>query len=750
MNDPLSRLDGASRTPIDAAELDAQGDAVVIDPRRRRPRYFDGRFLAARDLTRDQTYFLSRQADLGRIVGGGVAFGLGVSLVDGRRTVQIEPGHGLTPTGELVLLREPLALDLHDVGQATRLDALFGLEREPRAPMRTLTGLFVLALRPVEYTANPTAAYPRSLTGDRGLEDGDVVEAIAVTLVPYPLDGSAAEIERARSGAAREIFVRDGARGLPADALPLAMIGLRRGVVDWLDPWLVRREVGVGASLGTGRRAIREAFAQQHLAHLADVVDRLGSEAPLAAADHFRVLPPVGQVPRASIRREGDTLVQTYFPSEMNATLSLVPQDEVLALVEESLSLPPIDLGLGSDAMRSIAVSVLVPVPRESFAAHLADLIDANGAADDPRSIELLSSVPRRLAALRPLERLTRLQVRRRPPPTLDPTPLDLAPWLDLLAGGLPLWFVRRRNLAHADDAAVRIQAALAGAALGVDGPPAGEELVVVNADVDRRVDEVGERARYEATYGATRDEERAAIDDLFLRNAHLADQPLLITSFADELDVAVRDPVDRARLFEEAFERWGRRELGEGTERLRRLMPDLDRLEVRRVIGQALRTPELDLLALDYDDESLRSMAEFLMDSARAGDVRGIRSFADTRRSADNPFVRAMMRVELDLRRKSDAEAERFSRRVAATPRDFGVGLDRLLDSVPSLKTDAIVQALAKGEHVRAIDATVRRLPGGSAKIMESFGRAVRAAVDAGDSGALRDAVARLEEAVR
>ena len=43
-----------------------------IDTGRTRPRYFDGRFLAARDLERDQAYIAARQAEYLRAAGPGV------------------------------------------------------------------------------------------------------------------------------------------------------------------------------------------------------------------------------------------------------------------------------------------------------------------------------------------------------------------------------------------------------------------------------------------------------------------------------------------------------------------------------------------------------------------------------------------------------------------------------------------------------------------------------------------------------
>ena len=50
--------------------------SLVIDSQRTRPLWFDGRFLAATDLEREQDYFLQRQADLGQAAGFGVIHGL--------------------------------------------------------------------------------------------------------------------------------------------------------------------------------------------------------------------------------------------------------------------------------------------------------------------------------------------------------------------------------------------------------------------------------------------------------------------------------------------------------------------------------------------------------------------------------------------------------------------------------------------------------------------------------------------------
>src|SRR6188768_3820741 len=115
----MSLTDGAARERIAAQDLAAlRGAGVLIeDPRRERPRYFDGRFLAARDLVRDQQYFLTRESDLGRAAGSGVANGLEVAPGDTLHSLRIGEGQGITGAGELVLLPRELTVNLADIPQ---------------------------------------------------------------------------------------------------------------------------------------------------------------------------------------------------------------------------------------------------------------------------------------------------------------------------------------------------------------------------------------------------------------------------------------------------------------------------------------------------------------------------------------------------------------------------------------------------------------------------------------------------------
>jgi hypothetical protein len=146
---------GAARERIDAAELKlyAESGTIITDDRRRRPLWFDGRFLDAQALNSEQNYFLSRQADIARVAGLGVIHGLMVDQDEtASRTISISAGHGITPSGELVILPEELTVNLTNIPEIQRLDARFGLSEIPRQPPRNRSGLFIIALRPVEYT----------------------------------------------------------------------------------------------------------------------------------------------------------------------------------------------------------------------------------------------------------------------------------------------------------------------------------------------------------------------------------------------------------------------------------------------------------------------------------------------------------------------------------------------------------------------------------------------------------------------
>lgn len=423
-------------------------DVLVGDPRRWRPRWFDGRFLAASDLRGEQNYLLVRQADLARAGGCGVVDGLMVSeskdATSGLPRIRIDAGHGVTDTGELVVLLDPLAVDPADVPEMQRLDAAFGLQVIPKEPGRTRNGLYVLALRPVEWTDSPIGAYPTSLTGPRTVEDSVIVEGVAVSLIPYPEACTDDTWNRRRARAAREVFVDGRNRGITSGVLPIAMVALRGNFVEWVDPFLVRRETGAerpaGMDFGFGDRPLREAHLLQYQNHLADALDATRGRA-FAAAAYLDALPPVGQFPAAAIDAAG--LTQRFFPAGIEVELSFVPDDEIPAIIEESLQLPPVDLTLGDDALEGTGVIVLLPLSRAEFTASRASLPNWDASLPRLRPVFLqmtARATPRDLL-------LSRVFATGRPIAAED---TDDAPWRELLRRAVSqklLWYVRRRHL---------------------------------------------------------------------------------------------------------------------------------------------------------------------------------------------------------------------------------------------------------------------------------------------------------------
>jgi hypothetical protein len=447
--DPLTALDPAEREALVNAQV------LVGDSRRWRPRWFDGRFLAASDLLAEQNYFLVRQADLGRASGRGIIDGLEVTVIDNPGTapdqLRISAGFGVTDTGELVTLLDPLMLNPADVPGMRRLDAAFGLQVIPNEPGRTRTGLYVLALRPVEWTAAPIGAYPTSLTGPRTVEDGTIVEGVAVSLIPYPDRGNEETWEQRRARVAREIFVEGRDRGIDSGVLPLAMVALRGNLVEWLDPFMVRRETGAerpaGMDFGFGNRPLREAHLLQYEHQLAEALNA-HQDAPFAANARFAALPPVGRFPSGTI--DANRLAQRFFPPGIEVDLSFVPEDEMPALIEESLLLPPIDLTSSLESLDGTGVIVLVPLTRAAFIANRSILPDWNA---QPRLRPVFTSIR---ALLTPKDllvaQLGRTEVTSRPA-----LPAEEEPWRNLLRDALNqplLWYVRRRNLPIAANAA--------------------------------------------------------------------------------------------------------------------------------------------------------------------------------------------------------------------------------------------------------------------------------------------------------
>jgi hypothetical protein len=277
-----------------------------------------------------------------------------------------------------------LTVHLADLADEENLDVQFNLAPIPNSPARTRTGMYVLALRPVEFTANPISSYPTSIQGSRTTHDGDIVEATAVVLVPYPTpvtwsQASSTDAAQMRSALARQIFLNSNPSQLSDSLLPLAMVSLQRGIISWVDTYLVRRDSGPqysGLRLGLTDPPTQQAFLKQYDSQLQETLatrTSSGASTAIAASDYFQALPPAGRFPLTCLSISATSTTQTFgqnfFPQQLDVRLSVIPVDEINALITDSMALPPIDLTLPASAYADLTVFALIPVPRAGFAA---------------------------------------------------------------------------------------------------------------------------------------------------------------------------------------------------------------------------------------------------------------------------------------------------------------------------------------------------------------------------------------------
>ncbi len=434
-----------------------KGGSIIIDYQRSRPRWFDGRFLKAADLNRENTYFLTRQADLAVSAGTGVVEGLEVAEAGGTR-IKISKGYGMTFDGERVFLPSDVEINIHNIPLAEQLNAELGLSRKPSPSFRSLSGIFVVALRSFEFTANPTSSYPVDVDGRRQLQDGDIVEATAITLVPYEYPTGVSLFEKnpnrsqmsyqRRAQMAHMIFTQQAENQMPSSTLPLAMLDLRRGVVHWVDNHMVRRDMGSAYSDVMGFGFVPRHLRRAHFRQYDEMIEEIVTHRPhtrFSASEYFMSLPPAGRMPSASI--DIDSFTQYYFPESMDVEISIIPEDELATLVEESLLLPPIPLTGEEDELSAHSVMIYLPINRQMFYSMTRTLKKVPKPARFPKKAIRSQFKPRDYIQLF-RDKLPDFEI----PERKDQDALTEVPWKSLVSNKQYLWFIRRRNLSYKDE----------------------------------------------------------------------------------------------------------------------------------------------------------------------------------------------------------------------------------------------------------------------------------------------------------
>lgn len=602
---------GPAREQIDLAELQKHKEqgTIIIDDRRRRPLWFDGRFLEAGALKAEQNYFLARQSDYGRVSGFGVISGLEVRTHNEKaRTVIIEAGHGLTPSGSQVVLPEDLSLDLANVAEWQQLNVSFGISAIPKAPPFNRTGLYILALRPVEYTGNPIASYPTHVDAKRSLHDGSVIEATAATLIPYPDPGAASELKRRRSHVAREIFFEQSQKGQPEAVLPLAVLALDHGIIRWLDVFMVRREIAQHEQrvrgLDISPRPLRLAHLRQYSQQLSELQQELGQGARFIASEHFSVLPPAGPLPAGAVK--ADDFSHSFFPAEMDVELSLVPEDELPVLVEDSLLLPPLDLEQSGEALESTSVLVVMPVKRHRFRSLSLSL--------PTLTRELPAAQPGRIGARKPITALDQLLARR---VARRASPEDISAdslWRTELSKQSRLWFLRRRNLhykAEVTSWTVEIRT---------------DEMKIEN-QVRERINNLDLKTRYEAIVSRSTAMATAELTSFLASPLMLRGSEAAVKAVVTELEKA--EGLDSRKVMKVA-ERFSEPGFGEGLARLKKAGEAFSsNTQVMDNLIKSGKLPELDRLSRSLPEEAFADLSRELAEAGAGSEAEAVERVA-------------------------------------------------------------------------------------------------------------------------
>jgi hypothetical protein len=362
------------------------------------------------------------------------------------------------------------------------------------------------------------------------------------------------------------------------------MIALNRGNVEWVDTFMVRREMGAAQSdvlgFGFSNRPIREAYLQQYLHQLQQVLTtQSGIPAKFPASQYFASLPAAGMLPSATINPSDFS--QMFFPAQIHADISIIPEDELNVLVDESLMLPPIDLTAAADDLESTAVLILVPVPRTQLPTLKATL----GSLVNP----LRPAAPGMVFQRKPLEALRGLISVRTTPAVLAADTIQAKAWAAALAMNPLLWYAKRRNLE------VRTEL------MGTPVPVATNELTD-EANLTNTLRNAGLLDRFNALKAKA---SAPAIAELTRRLSSpvVASNTVLAASVLSNLEKA--PTLDRVTVLQ-ATESLADPKLGQGLAQINTTNPGVADPAVMKAVADSGTAAELDVIGRSFDKAQL------------------------------------------------------------------------------------------------------------------------------------------------
>lgn len=345
-----------------------------LDPKLSRTHYYDGRLLKASDLVRDQFYLDERLCEVGRVLGQGVVRGLQVRL-NSQGGLDIQAGLAIAPSGRVLELEADIeGLKLTDDAQINSYNPNF----------RSLAaGLYALVIRYAQKGVGTAEVFPKDLESQRGFYFNAYEEGVEFALQklaqPLPLQYlqqmPADEVALyARAQLVRPLLVNSPGQpvGLDESSVALGLLAVERGMPQWFDQGLLRRPFRSAQALNYVQIDLYNHYDELLRALLAQR-QVLPNRDQFLASRYFSVLPPVGAIPKGAIDPENG--YQHFFPASYEVSISPLREDDVAAVVQQSMMLEPIDLQRERDVDIMIAV-VLDDLQFATVARQLQHLTD--------------------------------------------------------------------------------------------------------------------------------------------------------------------------------------------------------------------------------------------------------------------------------------------------------------------------------------------------------------------------------------
>jgi hypothetical protein len=351
---------------------------TILDEGSRSPNWFNGRLVTAEAMKQERKAVRESLRSLGRIAGGGVAFGLEVVDAVGlstptRPVVTIKAGMAVDARGHLLRLCDDAAISLLTVrsSEPATGNGFTACTRAEPGVYVAGEGVYLLVLSPA------AAKQGRAVASGLGnapvsCDAAYVIDGVAFRLVPVPLTQAVLDdVAHLRNLLAYRFFAVESAAarltdpfGLaPASENPLVALTTTKAIDDcdvplavvywtaaglqFIDMWSVRRQLMPGRPR---RQVEAHAMCAQFERHLADLLAAEPSPSTTVATDHFRYLPPFGAVPLQRAPRRG-FLEPSFFANVVRRPASgsgqatpFIDGRLIDTLAEQALAHAPIDL----------------------------------------------------------------------------------------------------------------------------------------------------------------------------------------------------------------------------------------------------------------------------------------------------------------------------------------------------------------------------------------------------------------------